>query len=110
MNADRLFGNSELPLELDERVRSELSEGEQLLWVGQPLPRRYVRSSIPIVLFGIPFTGFALFWMAGASGVLFAGAAMNGGPGGFAAFLACFPLFGLPFLIIGLGMLTSPYW
>ena len=39
-----LFGNSNLPPELDARVRSELQRDEQLLWVGQPLPGRFGRS------------------------------------------------------------------
>lgn len=102
-----LFANSSLPDELDARVRSELRDGEQLLWVGQPRPGRYARQAIPIVLFGIPWTAFALFWTAMASGMLFGG---NGGPGKFEAFFACFPLFGVPFVLIGLGMLSSPYW
>src|SRR5262245_16164028 len=97
-----------LPEELDNRVRSELRSGEWLVWTGQPLPRRFMRSSIPIVLFGIPFTAFALFWMAGASGLLFGGGV--GGPGGADAFFICFPLFGVPFVLVGLGMLSSPLW
>lgn len=59
-----------------------------------------------MVLFGVPFTGFAIFWIATASG-MFLGGAGEAGQGGFFAF---FPLFGIPFLLVGLGMLTSPYW
>lgn len=107
-----LFDNSSLPDELDAAMREELREGERLLWVGQPRPGRFARQAIPIVLFGIPWTAFALFWMAAASGMLFAGAA-NAGPGpggGFFAIFACFPLFGLPFVLIGFAMLGSPFW
>jgi hypothetical protein len=100
-----LFGNSSLPEELDSRVRGELERGEQLLWVGQPRPSRFARASIPMVLFGIPWTAFAVFWVAMASGAMFMGA-----PGGIGGFFACFPLFGLPFVAIGIGMLSSPYW
>lgn len=64
------------------------------------LPRR--RAQIPAFLvFGF-FLGFALFWMAGAAGIL----DMNEGtlrfppPGGWAA--SAFALFGLPFAIGGL--------
>jgi hypothetical protein len=102
-----LYGDSSLPPELDARVRSELGDGERLLWVGQPRPGRFARSAIPIVLFGIPWTAFALFWMATASGVWFGGFK---GAGGVGALFACFPLFGLPFVLVGLGMLSSPYW
>jgi len=101
-----LFGNSYLPPELDSRVRTELSSGERLLWVGQPQPGRSMRAAIPIVLFGLPWTAFAIFWMAGASGLLLGGFG-NGPP---AAFRILFPLFGLPFVLIGLGMLSAPFW
>jgi hypothetical protein len=102
------FGDSTLPPELDALVQAELASAEQLLWVGQPSPRRYLLISIPIVLFAIPWTGFAVFWVLGASGILFGGLPKNApGPAGF---FACFPLFGLPFILVGLGMLSSPYW
>jgi hypothetical protein len=111
MSEQVLFGDSRLPDDLDARVRSELAPGERLLWVGQPRPGRFARSAIPIALFGIPFTAFALFWIAMASGMLVGGfRGGNNGPGGFGALFACFPLFGVPFLLVGLGMLTSPYW
>ena len=97
-----------LPEELDNRVRSELRHGERLVWTGQPLPRRFMRSAVPIVLMGIFVTPFAVFWMAGASGMLFGGG--GGGPGGADAFFTCFPLFGVPLVLIGLGMLTAPFW
>jgi hypothetical protein len=97
-----------LPPDLDALVQAELVTGERLLWVGQPLPRRYLLFSIPIVLFAIPWTGFAVFWVLTASGMLFGGMGNNApGPGGF---FACFPLFGLPFILIGLGLFSSPYW
>jgi hypothetical protein len=111
MSEQMLFGDSHLPEELDARVRSELDSGEQLLWVGQPRPSRFARSAIPLVLFGIPWTAFALFWMAGASGIWFAGfGGQKNRPPGVGVFFGCFPLFGLPFVLIGLGMLSSPYW
>lgn len=54
------------------------------------------------MLFGIPFGGFALFWIAGASGFKIP----DFSEGGF----SFFPLFGLPFFLIGLGMVLSPVW
>ena len=98
-----LFDDSSLPADLDARVRSELRDHERLLWVRQPRAGRFARQALPLVLFGIPWTAFALFWTAAASGMLFGGAG-NGGPGSF------FPLFGLPFVLIGVGMLSSPCW
>jgi hypothetical protein len=109
MDEPALFDDSRLPPDLDARVRSELRNGERLLWVGQPDPRRYARPAWALVLFGIPWTGFAVFWVLMASGMMFAVGPAGPG-GGFGALLACFPLFGVPFILIGLGMLTSPVW
>jgi hypothetical protein len=101
-----LFGNSSLPPELESRVRAELRDGEQLLWVGQPRPRWFSGEALVLVLFGIPFTAFAVFWTAMALGI---GAGVrNNGPG--LLFQVCFPLFGLPFIVVGLGLLSTPYW
>jgi hypothetical protein len=104
------FGDTTLPPALDALVQSELSGGERLLWVGQPQPRRYLLYSIPIMLFGVLWTAFAVFWVVMASVGAFGAAAQGGAPGGVGAVFACFPLCGLPFVLIGLGMLTSPYW
>jgi hypothetical protein len=106
MSDDFLFGDSRLPDDLDARVRSELRPGEQLLWVGQPNPSRFARSAIGTVLFGIPWTAFAIFWTTMAS---FGARRAGGGPiGGW--FSVCFPLWGVPFILVGLGMLSAPYW
>lgn len=89
--------------EQQRAVEYELQGGEKLLWVGRPAPGRLTLQTIPIVLFGIPWTAFALFWMWGASGF---GKGLHSAPGPF----IFFPLFGLPFVLIGLGMLTAPLW
>jgi hypothetical protein len=99
-----------LPDELENRVQSELRSGERLVWTGQPKPGRFMRGSIPIVLFGIPWTAFSIFWIAMTSGIIFGVAGGGNAPGGFGGLVACFPLFGLPFVLIGIGMLTSPFW
>lgn len=75
--------------------------GERLLWWGRPAAGRSALRSLPASLFGIPFTGFALFWMWSAAGGL------GDGPRSEGPWLL-FPLFGLPFVIIGLGLLLSP--
>ena len=53
------------------------------------------------VLFGIPWTAFAVFWMCGAAGFQMPDF-KDGGD--------FFVLFGFPFVLVGLGMLSSPYW
>ena len=92
----------DLPDELVPLVDRELSSGETVEWVGQPIPARLARSAIPAVLFGIPWTAFAIFWTVMASGIT-----TRKGSGGWSWLFA---LWGVPFILIGLGMLSSPYW
>jgi hypothetical protein len=94
---------AKLPYELRTLVESEMQPGERIDWLDQPIPGRLARSTLPILLFGIPWTAFALFWTAGAA---WGASKADGGPW----MLHVFPLFGLPFILIGLGMLSSPYW
>ena len=89
-----------LPEPVRASVEAELAPGEGIRWVAQPIPARMARASLPMVLFAIPWTAFALFWMWGAA----QGSSDAPGPFQF------FPLFGLPFVLIGLGLFTSPFW
>jgi hypothetical protein len=102
-----LFDDARLPPDLDARVRAELRPGERLLWVGQPRRRRFPREALPAFLFGIPFTAFAVFWTALAVWIVSRGHGAND-PG--LLFRIVFPLFGLPFVLIGVGLLSTPYW
>ncbi|MDD2776996.1 MAG: hypothetical protein PHU06_13670 [Gallionella sp.] len=90
-----------LPPHLQQRVQAELKFGESLVWVGQPNPNRFMKTGFALWLFFIPWTAFSLFWMAGASGFHLPT---------FDSPFSFFPLFGLPFLLIGLGGLASPFW
>lgn len=90
-----------LPDELRDMVERELREGEKLLWVGQPARGRFIVESLPAFLFAIPWTAFAVFWIIGAAGF-----SMPDFRDGF----DFFPLFGLPFVLVGLGMLSMPLW
>ncbi len=93
--------NNDLPGDVAALLEAELQPGERITWVGQPIPGRFARGSIGIVLFGIPWTAFAIFWIAGASGFHLPD---------FSNGSELFPLFGVPFVLIGFGMLSSPYW
>lgn len=90
-----------LPPHLQPRVQAELKVGETLVWVGQPNPNRLMLAGFALWLFFIPWTAFSLFWMAGASGFKLPT---------FDSPFSFFPLFGLPFLFIGLGGLSTPFW
>lgn len=92
-----------VPLELKPVVDRELQAGEQLVWFGTPNPRNMMLASLGLVLFGIPWTAFALFWTGGA----FVATRAANAPFGLDV---CFPLFGVPFILVGLGMLSSPFW
>ncbi len=75
-------------------LRVELSpylhEGEEILWVGQPYTTAKYRPNPFTLIFMIFWTGFAVFWTVGATA--------SGGP---------FGLFGIPFLLVGFGMLYT---
>lgn len=88
-----MINKLELPNKLREKVDKELEIGESIRWIGQPIPRFFTASSIGGFLFAIPWTGFVVFWVfvASRASIFFA-------------------LFGIPFLIVGFGMLSSPIW
>jgi len=92
--------------ELETILRRELMTGERLLWSGRPDPSR-LRAVFAIWFFAIPWTAFALFWEAMA---LLPWMASTHTPLGIQwSFGIIFPLFGLPFIGIGLGMLWMPF-
>lgn len=91
-----------VPAELDARLKQELEPGERLVWMEQPVPRFFTAASTPTFIFAIPWTAFAVFWTAGAAEFKvpdFRGSGFD-----------FFPLAGLPFIAIGIGLLCSPLW
>lgn len=88
--------------EVEQMLNAQLDPGEGLLWSGAPNPVRMAASALPATVVGIPFTGFAAFWIYTA----FTMTSKAGSSPGFPWVL--FPLFGAPFLLIGLGMLAAP--
>ncbi|MCB1390709.1 MAG: hypothetical protein KDK12_16465 [Rhodobacteraceae bacterium] len=78
-----------------------LAEGEQILWQGRPVEGVQVADFFGIrLVMGVFFTGFAILWIAGAH-------AMSRGTGG----IDLFPLFGLPFVLVGLFLMIGyPFW
>ncbi len=94
------------PSEAQFMVQSELQSGESLQWTGTADPARAAISALPAALFGVPFAGFALFWITAAYRGSHAISKSSNNPiGGVFSF---FPLFGLPFLFIGLGIVFAP--
>lgn len=101
-DTDMTFERATVPEALAERVRRELDAGESLRWMEQPVPRFFSAGTVGMVLFAIPWTAFAVFWICGAAGFK----VPDFRHGGF----AFFPLFGVPFVLVGIGMLSSPLW
>ncbi len=90
-----------IPRTLRAKVDSELASDEHFKWIDMPIPRYFTPTSTGTFLFAIPWTAFAIFWMCGASGFQIPD---------FKDGSYLFPLFGAPFLLIGIGMLSSPFW
>ncbi len=88
--------------DLQQIAVSEVApDGESVVWFGQPNPVSFALTALPVFIFAIPWTGFALFWMYGAAGFEF--------PKDFSGdAFSFFPLFGLPFVLVGIAMLSSP--
>lgn len=95
--------------ELDTAVRAELRPGEELWYAGMPSPSRSGRKAIPIAVFGLFFGGFAAFWIAMAAGGIWF-ARKDDGASSVPGLFMLFPLFGVPFLLVGLAMILSPWW
>lgn len=73
-----------------------LDEGESILWQGRPAAGlSFHNTDVMSVVMGLFFMGFSLFWMNVASNIT---SGMNGFGGGIPK---VFPLFGIPFFLIG---------
>jgi hypothetical protein len=86
-----------IPPALRNTIDRELEREERIDWIEMPQRVFFTPAATAAFLFGIPWTAFALFWTAGAAGFKFP--VFNQG-------FDLFPLFGLPFILIGLGMLS----
>lgn len=88
---------------LKAALERELRSGEAVQWYGWQLARLDPRM-FGIYLFAIPWTAFAVMWTSIAT--MAVASAGDDGPGlvGWA-----FPLFGVPFVAVGIGMLAAPF-
>ena len=96
------------PSDAQLRAQSELQSGESLYWTGTADPGRAALSALPAAVFGIPFAGFALFWITQAYRAT--SHISHNSNNSFASGFSVFPLFGVPFLLIGLGIVLAPLW
>lgn len=102
-----MLTSSPISQEAERILSAELNREERLLWAGQPLPGRSGWGGLPLFLFGIPWTAFSIFWIVTAASM-----GQHNPPHDptFSLFSNVFPLFGVPFVLIGIGMLASPFW
>jgi len=91
----------------EDAVRSCLESNEKLLWSGKPATGIRLRpADAAMIPFSIFWTGFAVFWEIMACSALWAkGAAKEAG-----WFFWIFPLWGIPFILIGLYLLFGRFW
>lgn len=85
-------------------LQAELRDGERLDWAAEP-SRGMRAAGCVYLVFAFPFTGFGLFWLFGM------GMAIAFDPAPFKAgvLVALLPLFGLPFLAVGLYLFCKPW-
>lgn len=92
-----------IPHSLRELVNSELECDERIAWIGMPKRVFFNSSTTILFLLGIPWTALAFSWTA--IGIL--------GSTNLESSLVLFSLvslFGFPFVLIGILMLSSPIW
>jgi len=102
MSSNPQFTHGSVRQRLEMALTHEMRDAEEVAWKGMKLARIEPKG-FGIWLFAIPWTAFALLWTALAS---MATSATDDSIGilGWA-----FPLFGTPFILIGLGMLAVPF-
>ena len=96
-----MTSSAELLVHHQEVMNRELESGERIRWAGMPMPKLFPRGDTwTFFVFGIPWTAFALFWTGAAAWGI-----MNDNDGSGHLLI---PLCGVPFILIGFGMLSSP--
>jgi hypothetical protein len=95
----------DLPPQVLARVERELDQGEALLWWAQPDPRRMARQTLPIQIVGIVFTLMSLGFV-----VIPLGLALVSGLGAGILLGLIFSVCSLPFVAIGIAMMSAPLW
>jgi uncharacterized membrane protein len=97
-------GNQRNPGERDMSLLQNLVTGEKILWQGAPAGGiRFRRSDFLLIPFGLVFFGFSLFWETTA-------ATMIGGDHDQPMIASIFPIFGIPFILVGFYLVIGRFF
>ena len=100
---------SQLPARFTDVVARE-TKGEEIRWFGRPNARLAFLMATPIWIMGIPWTVFCLGWTAvPVSTLLYADKARDPLKGWGAWAMGGMTLWGLMFVLVGVGMLLTPF-
>jgi hypothetical protein len=97
-----------LPADARDQVRRELERGEVVRWAGKPRWAAALPAMALTLAFGLVWTSFTIVWEGAALGFAwdaFIGENRSKTPRWVAGLMAAF---GLPFVLVGLGMLYQP--
>ena len=92
---------------LEAELRIGLAHGEQILWLSMPDPKR-LKAAFAMWLFAIPWTAFAVAW-TGIALTIYVSSFGAENTGGAPWWGWVFPLFGTPFVAVGIWMLRVPF-
>ena len=103
-------GFSTFPGELRKALQSELRHGERVLYASRPDWRAEVGSLVVIFLFGLFWSSIAfVFFGMGTGGLLGLVHVQSDGAPASTGLLLFATLFSLPFVAIGVGLLSAPF-
>ncbi len=82
-------------------ARQEMRPHERLIWADRPRGRARSSPALGRIVFGLIFGGFAVFWTS-AAWLMTRGVSND-------VFGLFFPLFGIPFIVVGAGMVVAGF-
>lgn len=92
---------------LERELRRDLAPGEDVLWLAMPDPKR-LNIAFGIWVFAVPWTAFSLLW-TGIALTAYLSSFGQANVGGAPWWGWIFPLWGTPFIAVGVWMLHQPF-